>query len=123
MTAQFFKSMKPTNPIIQFLNGEIPEDRLFELVPERHDLIAGFKEVHTALTKVFGTKVITVCAICGTAILRRRVLAGRPNYCDAERCKKIQKLGQGKPVTLNSAPVPARNCLREIRTYNGGYSE
>lgn len=114
--------MKPTHAIIHFLNGEISEDRLVELVPDSHDLIAGFKTVYAELAKFHGAKV-TLCAICGTAILRRRVLAGRPNYCDAERCKKIQKLGQGKPVTLNSAPVPARNCLREIRTYNGGYSE
>ena len=122
VTARFFKDMKPTHAMIHFLNGEIPEDKLVELVPERHDLIAGFKTVYAELAKAHGTKV-TLCAICGTAILRRRVLAGRPNYCDSERCQKIKKLGHDKPVTLDSVPEPTRNCLREIQSYNGGYSE
>jgi hypothetical protein len=114
--------MKPTHAIIHFLNGEIPESKLLELVPETRDVLAGFKEVYQALIKDRGSKV-TVCAICGTAILRRRILAGRPNYCDSERCEKFKKLGHEKPVTLDSVREPTRSCMREIQSYNGGYSE
>lgn len=122
MTEKSNKNMKPKHAIIHFLNGVIPENKLVELVPAQHDLMAGFKEVYAELGKVHGSKV-TVCAICGTTILRRRIMAGRPNYCDAERCQKIKKLGHDKPVTLDSVPEPTRNCIREIQSYNGGYSE
>jgi hypothetical protein len=114
--------MKTNIEIIRFLNGEIAGDKLLELVPEPHDLMGGFKAVLVELMKVHGTRV-TTCAVCGSIVLRRRVLAGRPNYCDSERCKKIKNLGRSKPVTLDSVPVPTRTCIREIQSYNGGYSE
>lgn len=114
--------MKPSIEIIRFLNGEIPEDNLLELVPERHDLITGFREVYLALAEGQRAKVAH-CAVCGTLLLRRRVLTGRPNYCEAERCRKIMKLGRDRPVTLDSVPEPTRSCYREIQAYNGGYSD
>lgn len=114
--------MKPTHAIIHFLNGDIPQTQLVELVPQQQELIAGFKDVLAALAKVQGVKV-TLCAGCGAVILRRRLAAGRPSYCDAARCQKIKKLGHDKPVTLDSVPEPTRNCIREIQAYNGGYSE
>jgi hypothetical protein len=117
-----FITVKTKIEIIRYLNGEIPENKLLELVPNAHGVLRGFKAVLGELMKVHGTR-ITTCVVCGTTILRRRVLAGRPNYCDSERCKKIQKLGHSRPATLDSVPVPTRNCLREIQSYNGGYSE
>lgn len=114
--------MKTKIEIVRYLNGEIAEGKLLELVPNPHDLIAGFKAVVGEMMQVHGARV-TTCSICGAILLRRRVLAGRPNYCDSERCQKIKKLGHNRPVTLDSVPVPTRNCLREIQSYNGGYSE
>lgn len=109
---------------IRYLNGEISQGKLIELVPNTFDLVGVMANLVDETLKVSGLTKITVCHNCGELVLRRRIRPGYNVYCDREKCQKVKKLGHDTPVSMDTIggdnnPSP----YREIRQYNGGYSE
>lgn len=70
-----------------------------------------------------GAKKVVRCHNCKAIVFVRRLPKSGKAYCQADKCRKIMKLGHEKPVSLKSIPACGGSPYREMSRYEGGYTE
>ena len=70
-----------------------------------------------------GKKKVARCHNCKTILFLKRLPKSGQSYCKDIKCRKIMKLGHDKPASLKSIPACEGSVYREIRRYEGGYTE